>query len=82
MSPHPPEGEKRVGNVFYTPGTKTLRRVQWLDKDPVLSSHNLDEQGLDVSSVEMIVPIVFNADLDSPPPLRDLRKPWSAIRPR
>ncbi|KAG6875705.1 hypothetical protein C0993_007895 [Termitomyces sp. T159_Od127] len=52
--PQPPEEEKRVGNVFYTPGTKTPRRVQWLDKDTVFSSHNLDEQGLDPAAFERL----------------------------
>ncbi|KAG6885257.1 hypothetical protein C0992_005285 [Termitomyces sp. T32_za158] len=52
--PPPPEEEKRVGNVFFTPGTKTPRRVQWLDKDPVFSLHNLDEQGLDPAAFERL----------------------------
>ncbi|KAG6918000.1 hypothetical protein DXG01_017010 [Tephrocybe rancida] len=44
------DDEKPHGNVYYTPGTKTPRRVQWFDKDSTSSTHSLDEQGLDVST--------------------------------
>ncbi|KAG6864095.1 hypothetical protein C0991_012545, partial [Blastosporella zonata] len=48
MSPlRPPDEEKRPANVYYTPGTKTPRRVQWLDADSASGIHSLDEQGLD-----------------------------------
>lgn len=47
-SPRLPEDAKPAGNLFFTPGTKTPRKVQWLDKDQRSNLHGLDEHGLDV----------------------------------
>ncbi|KAF8073818.1 hypothetical protein FPV67DRAFT_1410830 [Lyophyllum atratum] len=49
-----PEESKRPGGLFFTPGTKTPRRVQWLDKPRTSSTHSLDEQGLDPAAFEKL----------------------------
>ncbi|KAG6812586.1 hypothetical protein H0H92_002055 [Tricholoma furcatifolium] len=46
--------DKRQNNVFFTPGTKTPRKVQWLDKDPSSSTHSLDEHGLDPTAFQRL----------------------------
>ncbi|RDB21619.1 Pheromone-regulated membrane protein 10 [Hypsizygus marmoreus] len=55
MSPPkvPPSNELQPPpNVFYTPGTKTPRKVQWLVKDD--SPHALDEKGLDPAAFQRL----------------------------
>ncbi|GLB38464.1 putative DUF1212-domain-containing protein [Lyophyllum shimeji] len=63
MSSTPPDEDKRhdekhpgkrPGNIFLTPGTKTPRRVQWLDREKTASPHSLDEQGLDPEAFERL----------------------------
>ncbi|KAG6816824.1 hypothetical protein H0H87_002667 [Tephrocybe sp. NHM501043] len=64
--PREPDEEKRPVNLYYTPGTKTPRKVQWLEKDSVSGTHSLDEKGLD----------------DSLPHSKDLLKRWNVIKHR
>ncbi|KAG5643469.1 hypothetical protein DXG03_000901 [Asterophora parasitica] len=53
-SAQPSNEEKRPGNMYFTPGTKTPRKVQWLDTDANASTNSLDERGLNPAAFQRL----------------------------